>query len=218
MAVRILIADDHKILREGLRAMFGKQVEREIVGEAEDGVSAVRAARELRPDIIILDINMPEMDGIEVTQRLLKELPETKIIALSMFAKRAYVTGMLEAGASGYVLKGGAFSELAKAVDMVLAGEVYLCPHAATILVDRYMERSGNDGSCTSTMQLTDREQRVLRLLADGKTTKEMALLINMSSKTVDASRRQIMDKLELNSMADLVKYAIREGLTSLDN
>ncbi|MHC4583698.1 MAG: response regulator [Planctomycetota bacterium] len=217
MAVRILIADDHKIVREGLCAMFEKQAEMEVVGEAEDGVTSVRLARELRPDVIILDVNMPEMDGIEATRRLLKELPETKIIALSMFSKRTFVTKMLEAGASGYVLKGGAFSELVEAVNKVLAGHVYLCSPVATILVDEYVDRSGRS-SDPSTAQLTEREFHILKLLAEGKPSKEIALLLDISVQAVDANRRRTMQKLGIDNFAELVKYAIREGLASIDD
>jgi DNA-binding NarL/FixJ family response regulator len=217
MAVKILIADDHKIVREGLCAMFEKQAEMEVVGEAEDGAVAVRLARQLRPDVIILDVNMPEMDGIDAARRLVKELPETKIIALSMYAKRAFVTKMLEAGASGYVLKGGAFSELAEAVNTVLAGEVYLCATVATVLVDEYVDRSER-GTAPSTGRLTERELDILKLLAEGKPSKEIALLLDISIQAVDATRRRIMQKLEIESLADLVKYAIREGLTSVDD
>ena len=217
MAVKILIADDHKIVREGLCAMFEKQAEMEVVGEAEDGAVAVRLARQLRPDVIILDVNMPEMDGIDAARRLVKELPETKIIALSMYAKRAFVTKMLEAGASGYVLKGGAFSELAEAVNTVLAGEVYLCATVATVLVDEYVDRSER-GIAPSTGRLTERELDILKLLVEGKPSKEIALLLDISIQAVDATRRRIMQKLEIESLADLVKYAIREGLTSVDD
>ncbi|MHC4483622.1 MAG: response regulator [Planctomycetota bacterium] len=216
MAVKILIADDHKIVREGLCAMFEKQAEMEVAGEAEDGITAIRLAHELRPDVIILDVNMPEMDGIEATRRLSKELPETKIVALTMFAKRAYVTKMLEAGASGYVLKGSPFSELAEAVNTVMAGEVYLCAPVATVLVDEYVDRSGRSTG-TLTERLTDKELDILKLLAEGKPSKEIAFLLDISIQAVDASRRRIMQKLGIESLAELVKYAIREGLTSVD-
>ena len=215
--IKIFIADDHTIVREGLCAMFEKKAEMEVVGEAEDGATAIRLARELRPDVIILDVSMPGMDGIDATRRLLKELPETKIIALSMFAKRAYVTNMLEAGASGYVLKGGAFSELAEAVHTVMAGEVYLCAPVATVLVDEYVDRSGRSTG-PATGRLTDRELDILKLLAEGKASKEVALLLDVSVQAVDAGRRRIMQKLGIQSFADLVKYAVREGLTSVDD
>lgn len=217
MAVKILIADDHKIVREGLCAMFAKQADMEVVGEAEDGVAAIRIARELRPDVVILDVNMPNMDGIDATRRLLKELPETKIIALSMYIKKAFVTKMLDAGASGYVLKGAPFSKLVEAVNTVMTGEVYLCTVVATVLVDEYVDRSGK-GRSTSATRLTDRELMILEHLAGGKPSKEIALLLDISIQAVDATRRRIMQKLDIESLAELVKYAIREGLTSIDN
>jgi DNA-binding NarL/FixJ family response regulator len=217
MAVKILIADDHQIVREGLRAMFEKQAEMEVVGEAQDGTTAVKLACELKPDVIILDVNMPEMDGIDATRHLLKELPDTKIIALSMYSKRTYIKKMLEAGASGYVLKGGAFTELVEAVNTALAGEVYLCSPVATILVDDYVDRSGSDvGSLSG--QLTAREIEILKLLTEGKASKEIAQLLDVSIQAVDANRRKIMQKLGIENFAELVKYAIRQGLVSIDD
>lgn len=217
MAVKILIADDHKIVREGLCAMFARQAGMEVVGEAEDGVAAIRVARELRPDVVIIDVNMPNMDGIDAARRLLNELPETKIIALSMYAKKVFVTKMLEVGASGYLLKGVAFSELAEAVNTVMIGEVYLCATAATILVDEFVDRSGK-GRSTSATRLTDRELTILEHLAGGEPSKEIAQLLDISTQAVDATRRRIMQKLDIESLAELVKYAIRQGLTSIDN
>lgn len=217
MAVKILIVDDHKIVREGLRSMFEKQADMEVVGDAEDGAIAVRIARELRPDVVILDVQMPGMDGIDVTRRLSTELPETKVIALSMFDKRTFVTKMLEAGASGYVLKGGPFSKLVEAVKTVMAGEVYLCAAVATILVGEYVDRSRRDAG-PSTGRLTERELDILKLLTEGRSSKEIALLFGISIQAVDASRRRIMRKLDIHSFADLVKYAIREGVTTIDN
>jgi DNA-binding NarL/FixJ family response regulator len=188
----------------------------DVVGEAEDGATAIRLTRELQPEVIIMDVNMPGMDGIDATRRISQELPGTKIIALSMHPKKVFVMEMLKAGASGYVLKENAFAELVKAVNTVLAGEVFLCPKVASIVVDDYI-RSGQGKDRSLDTVLTDREHEVLKLLAEGKPTKEIALLIKVSVKTVDACRRRIMQKLNISSVAQLVKYAIREGLTSLD-
>ena len=216
MEVKILLADDHAIVREGIRSLIEKESDMKVVGEAGEGTEVVLLARELKPDIIIMDVNMPGMDGIDTTRLITSELPNVKVVALSIYPKKSFIRGMLEAGASGYVLKNGAFNELVKAIKTVRTDEVYLCPKSTSIVVDEYtqshLERSG-----FSDLPLTDRERKVLKLFAEGKTSKEIALIIGMSAKTVDACRRQIMEKLDVRSLAELVKYAIRNGLTSLD-
>lgn len=216
MTVRILLVDDHKILREGLHSMLEKQADIEVVGEAGDGAMAIRLARELKPDVIVMDVEMHGMDGIDATRWISQEIRDAKIVALSMYPKKSFVIEMLKAGAAGYILKEYAFSELVNAINTVMADEIYLCPKVASIVVGSYVRSQLEPGSSSGTL-LTSREREVLKLLAEGKPSKEVALLLNVSIKTVDACRRLIMQKLNVRSVAELVKYAIREGLTSLD-
>ncbi len=216
MTIRILLADDHEIVREGFRSLLDNESDFEVIGEAGDGAEAARLARELAPNVIVMDVNMPGMDGVDATRLIASEVPNVKVVALSMYPKKSFVTGMLEAGASAYVLKNRPFSELATAVRTVMGDELYLCPKSAEIVVNDYMQtRPARSGSRES--PLADRERRILKLLAEGKTSKEIALIIDMSVKTVDASRREMMKKIGVQSVAELVKYAIREDLTTLD-
>lgn len=216
MAVRILLVDDHQIMREGLRALLEKQSDMEVIDEAQNGKEAIKLARQLKPDVVVMDVNMPDTDGIDATRRIIKELSGTKIIALSMYPKKAFAAEMLRAGASGYVLKENTFDELVKAIKTVMAGEIYLCAKVASVVVDDYVQ--GLNTKEAPALQLTEREREVLKMLADGKASKEIASIIDMSVQTVDACRRQIMDKLGVESIAELVKYAIREGITPLDD
>jgi DNA-binding NarL/FixJ family response regulator len=216
MAVKILLVDDHKMFRQGLCSLLEEQSGMEVVGEAEDGTRAIQLARELKPDIIVMDVDMPGMNGIDATRRISLEMPDIKLVALSTYLKKAFIIEMLRAGASGYILKERAFVKLVEAVNTVTAGETYLCSKAASVIVDDYVRnRQGIDG--LSDTPLTDRELEILKLLAEGKSSKEIAQLIDKSVQTIDACRRRIMQKLNVNSLAELVKYAIREGLTSLD-
>jgi len=216
MAVRVLLADDHAILREGLRHLLDERSDMEVVGEASDGAGAISLSRRLKPDIIVMDVNMPGMDGIDATRQIVRELPEVKVVALSMYPKSTFVVEMLKAGASAYVLKEQAFKELIKAIDTVMTGEVYLSTKAASVMVDKHIRGRQPVGKVQGTA-LATRERNVLKLLAEGKSSKEIAKIINMSVQTVDACRRSLMSKLHARSIADLVKYAIREGLTKLD-
>jgi DNA-binding NarL/FixJ family response regulator len=197
------------MVREGLSLLLKSEPDIEVVGEAEEGATATRLARELKPDVIIMDVNMPGMDGIDATRRILMDTPDVKLIALSMYAKKAFITEMLKAGASGYILK-------EQAIEMVISNETYLSSKVASIVVDDYVQtHNGRGGSAVGV--LTQRESEVLRLLAEGKPSKEIALLLDMSAKTIDACRRRIMQKLDVQSLAELIKYAIREGLTTID-
>ncbi len=214
MAVKILLVDDHQVLREGLRSLLEQQPNMEVVGEAGDGMTALRLVRELKPDLVIMDVNMDGMDGIDATRLISRELPETKVLALSMFLRKTFISEMFKSGAAGYLLKDNAFSEIVEAIKTILNGEKYVCAKVAALLVDEYVQE-GQDAGAKE--RLTKREIEVIRMLANGKTSKEIALITETSVKTVDACRRRVMQKLTINSIAELVKYAIREGLTTVD-
>jgi len=216
MSIRILIADDHKVMRQGLRALLEKEDDMEVVGEAENGRQAVKSAENLSPDVVVMDIGMRDLNGIEATTQIIERCRGTKVLALSMHSDRRFAAGMLRAGASGYLLKDGAFEELANAIRRVAAGEVYLSPSIADVVVSDYVERlARSDASAFST--LTPREREVLQLLAEGHSTKQIASQLRVSAKTIETHRQNVMEKLGIRSVAELTKYAIREGLTSLD-
>jgi DNA-binding NarL/FixJ family response regulator len=216
MSKTILLADDHKIMRDGLRSLIEKQFGMEVIGEAEDGRSTVCMALELNPDIIIMDITMPGLNGIEATRQIIAQLPESKIIALSMHSEKRYVKGILQAGAAGYLPKDSAFDELSTAISTVSANDIYLSPKVASIVVKEYLQSYSKNESISLRL-LTAREREVLQLLAEGKSTRKIAEILNLSVKTVESHRRRMMEKLNIRSIAGLTKYAIREGLTSLE-
>lgn len=215
MSTRVLIADDHKIFREGLRALLEKQRGIEVVAEAKDGLEAVRFAQKLIPDVVIMDVAMPEKNGMEATRETLEVLPKTKVIALSMHSDRRFVLQMLKAGAVGYLLKDSAFEELAAAIQAVVSGQTYLSPKITDVVIKEYLHSQARSEASVFTI-LTHREREVLQLLAEGKSTKEIAATLHVSVKTIETHRQQVMDKLDIHSVAELTKYAIREGLTSL--
>ena len=216
MMIKILLADDHKITRDGLKALLENQKNMTVVGEAENGRLAVRLAGELKPDVVVMDINMPELNGIEATRQIVAELPGTKIIALSMYSDKRYVVGMLKAGVSGYLLKNCAFDELVAAISAVMNNQNYMSQKiAGTVLKDYASILETSDSSPAS--QLSAREREVLQLIAEGMKTKDIADRIHVSIKTVETHRQQIMRKLNVTSVAELTKIALREGLTSLD-
>lgn len=215
MSIRIIIADDHKFVRNGLRSLIEKELDIEVLAEADNGRVTVRLALELAPDVVIMDIAMPELNGIESTRQIIDALPGTKVIALSMHADKRYVMEMLKAGASGYLLKDNAYEELAIAIRTVLSNRTYLSPQVAEIVIGDYVQLARTaDGSAFSLLSVRERE--VLQLLAEGASTAQIADRLCISVKTVETYRQNIMEKLKIRSIAELTKYAIREGLTSL--
>jgi len=217
MAVKILLADDHKIVRDGLRSLIEKQPNMQVIGEACDGRTTVSFVKELMPNVVIIDIGMPDLNGIEATRQITQENPNVKVIALSMHSDRRFVLRMLEAGASGYLLKDSAFDELSLAINTVVGGKIYLSPAIAGIVVEDFVRHSPSNATGPVAIDLTPREREVLQLLAEGKSTKQIASHLNVSVKTVETHRRQVMEKLDIHSVAELTKYAVREGLTSLE-
>jgi len=215
MKIKVLLADDHKIFRDGLRTLIEKEG-MEVVGEAENGRKAIKMAEKLMPNMIIMDVSMPDMNGIEATRKIIAGMPDIKVIALSMHSDRRFVLGMLEAGASGYLLKDCAFGELANAINQVSAGNTYLSPKIADVVVKGYLNKT-IDPTVKGGAILTSREREILQLIAEGLSAKEIAAHVFLSIKTIETHRRNIMQKLNMRSTADLTKYAIREGLVSLD-
>ena len=216
MSLRILLADDHKITRQGLRSLLEQQADMEVVAEAEEGRTAVRLAKELSPDVVIMDVSMPDLNGIEATRQIVNRSPTTRVVALSMHSDTLFVSEMLKSGASGYMLKDCAFEELERAIRTVVSGKTYLSPTISGVVVDDYLHRL-TKGDSGGEDVLTHREKEVLQLVAEGKSTKRIALKLHVSIKTVETHRRQIMEKLDLHSVAELTKYAIRKGYTSLE-
>ena len=217
MSLRVLLVDDHALMREGLRSILEKESDIEVVGEAADGRAALDLAARRSPDVIVMDLGMPNLNGIEATRQLLAANPRRKVIALSTYCDKRYVLAALRAGATGYVVKDEAGGELLRAIRAVSRAEVYLCPKVAGTVVEAYAGRIGVAGARASSV-LGGREREVLQLIAEGKTSKEIASSLHIAVSTVDAHRRNIMRKLGLHSVAALTKYAIREGLTSAES
>lgn len=215
MQTKILLVDDHPILRQGLRSLIEKVDSLTVIGEAGDGVEAVRLAQELSPDLVIMDITMPIMNGIEATRKIMKHNPAIKVLVLSMEHDRYFVVEALKAGATGYLLKDTLFDELEGAITTVASGGTYLPQNVLTLLVKEFLQCIPAD-MIVVYQKLTTREREILQLVADGKCIKEIAHLLNISIKTVEHQRQAIMQKLELYSVAELTKYAIRHGITSL--
>ena len=214
MTIKVLIADDHQIVREGLRSMLEKEPGIIVVGEAEEGRTTLRLARELTPDVIIMDVAMPDLNGIEATRQIVAEFPAIKVIALSMHDDRRFVLHMIKAGAKGYLLKDSAFKDLAKAIRVVVANKTYLSSEIADIVVKDYLATTASEESSAFYL-LSPREREVLQLIAEGKTSNQVAENLHVSIKTVETHRAQLLRKLKVKSVAELTKYAIREGLTT---
>lgn len=216
MKRRIFIADDHRIVREGLQSLVEKENDLEVVGMADNGRQALMLARRLKPDVVIMDIAMPELNGIDATRQIVDEVPGVKVIALSMHSEKQFVEGMLRAGVMGYLLKESAFEELIKAIRVVCAGKKYLSPDVTDIVLRDYLSPADEKDS-EQAPDLTLREREVLQLLAEGRATREIAERLNISIKTVESHRKNIMTKLDLYTVAELTKYAVRHGLTSIE-
>lgn len=215
MSLKLLVVDDHAIFLEGLKGLLEKEPDMAVVGEAGNGADAVRLAHELQPDVVILDISMPGMNGIEATRRIVAELPGTRVLILSMESDRRFVVEALGAGALGYVMKESVYAELANAIRTVGDNETYLGPRITELIIKDYLQRIPDQLPLTFS-SLTTREREIIQLIADGQNSKEIAHQFGVSIKTVEVHRHNIMKKLDLNSVASLTKYALREGLTSI--
>jgi two-component system, NarL family, response regulator NreC len=216
--IKVILADDHQIVRHGLRSLLSAEPDIEVVGEADNGRTVVRLVQELSPQVVIMDISMPDLNGIEATRQILSDFSGVKVIALSMHSDSLFVLNMFKAGASGYLLKDCALEELVKAVRTVMNRKIYLSPSISDIVVkDFVIGWTPEDSASSAYSILTAREREVLQLMAEGKTTNQIAENLCISVKTVEAHRKQLMTKLDIHSVAELTKYAIRQGLTTLE-
>jgi len=214
MSVKIIIADDHKIMRDGLRNLLEKESGLEVIAEAKNGREAIQLTEQLRPDIVIMDISMDDLNGMDATRAIVGKGWGTKVIALSMHADKRFVAGMFEAGAMAYLLKDCAYNELIQAIRQTVSGRTYLCSMISGVVIRDYIQRMRKNEASL----LSPREKEILQLLAEGSTTKRIADQLKVSVKTVETHRQHVMEKLNIFSIAELTKYAIKEGITSLDS
>jgi DNA-binding NarL/FixJ family response regulator len=212
---RLLLVDDHELMRDGLRSILDREKNVEVVGEAASGREAVELARALAPDVVVMDVAMKDLNGIEATRQIRAECPGVKVIALSSHSDSRYVSAILDAGACGYVLKANAYDDLRRAVEAARQGKSYLCPEVTQAVVGASLRGTGSPSDPGTS--LSPREREVLQLLAEGLTSPQIGKRLFVATTTVDTHRRNVMRKLGIHSVADLTKYAIREGLTSLD-
>jgi DNA-binding NarL/FixJ family response regulator len=213
MSIKIILADDHAVLRHGLSKCFQNEKDMEVIAQAKDGRSTVELVKELSPDVVIMDIGMPDLNGIEATRQIVQDYPKVKVIGLSMHSSKNFIIEMFRAGAVGYLLKDCEFDELLKAIRIVVDNKTYISPAISDVVVENYMRKYPEGGDSAFTI-LSKREREVLQLLTEGKTTKQIAKRLHISSKTVEAHRLNMMNKLKIDSIAQLTKYAIQEGLT----
>ncbi len=215
--IKIALADDHKILREGICSLIKGFPDMEIIGEAADGRTVLKLVKDLSPDIVIMDISMPDLNGIDATRRITAEYPKVKVIALSMHYDKQFVSEIFKAGASGYLLKDCAFDELEHAVRVVIDDKTYVNPQIASLIVESLVNQPSAINTGTQSFSLlTEREREVLQKISEGNSTKQIASQLNVSAKTIESHRRQVMGKLNIRNVAELTKFAIREGITSI--
>jgi DNA-binding NarL/FixJ family response regulator len=213
MSLRILLADDHTLVRQGLRKVLEERPEWEVVAEAGDGREAVRLAEKFKPDVCVLDVAMPLLNGVEATRQIARHVPSTRILVLSMYSDEAYVAQILQAGAAGYILKDSADVDLIQAVSEVARGKSFFSPPIARVMLDDYVRQLAEKGISDRFDSLSDREREVFQLIAEGKVNKEIATLLSISPSTVETHRARIMEKLDLHSAAEIVLYAVRRGV-----
>jgi two-component system, NarL family, response regulator NreC len=216
MKIRIVLADDHRIIRDGLCSLLEKHPNMEVIAEVENGKEAVEVTKQLKPDVTVLDISMPLMNGIEATRKILDHDPTVKVIGLSMHSDPDYIMGMLSAGASGYLLKECAFGELAQAINAVIQNKSYLSPSVTSTVIKSFRENRSKEDS-DDTTKLSGREREILQLIAEGHSSKEIGSELNLSTKTINSHRQNIMDKVNCHDVVQLTKYAIRSGITTAD-
>jgi len=214
--IRVLIVDDHALVRDGIRALLSLVADVEVVGEAANGKEALEKVKELAPDVVLMDLAMPIMSGLEATRRIRKEFPRTKVLAVTQYDDSEYVIPVIEAGASGFVTKMVAFSELASAIQTAYRGDSFLSPSAASALVEEYQYKASMDGEKDPYQQLTDREREVLKLTVEGHTAREIAEMLIVSPKTVEWYKTSLMNKLNIHNKTNLIKYAIRKRVIPL--
>ena len=213
--VRILLADDHTLVREGLRKIIEAHSGWEVIGEAADGRQAVRQALELKPDLVVLDLAMPLLSGVDAIQQIVRRLPSTRVLVLSMHADEVYVTRALKAGAHGYLLKDSAGNDLLRAVTALTQNKSFFSPAISRIMLDDYVRRNAERGITDRYDTLSEREREVFQLIAEGKVNKEIAEILHLSPSTVETHRARIMEKLDVHSAVEIVLYAVRKGIVS---
>lgn len=213
--LRLLLGDDHTLVRHGLRKILEERREWEVVAEVGDGREAVRSAVALKPDVAIIDIAMPLLNGIDATQQIVRKAPETRVLVLSMYSDEAYVTRALHAGATGYILKDSAGKDLLKAVESVAAGQAFFSPSIARLMLDDYVRRVAGSEVADRYETLSEREREIFQLIAEARTNKEVAEMLGISPATVETHRARILQKLDIHNTAELVLYAVRRGVIS---
>jgi len=214
--IRVIIADDHRIVLEGLKALLQNHNNIDVVGEAENGLAAVELALQLKPDVLIMDLSMPDMNGITAARKILEKEPGIKVLTLSMHSDKRFVSRALREGVSGYILKECASADLVEAINTVVSGKTYLSPQIVDFVISDYRKQLLDKEYCADSV-LTKKEREILQLFAEGKTTKDIAFLLSVSVKTIETHRSRIMEKLNMHSIAELTKFAVREGITSLE-